>query len=228
MHRILIAAIAAGGMFLQPRLMAQGGAYIDLTLPDLRADAASGIGCGWGRGVGDVPMPEVQLAVETDSLERTTYRVGEEILYQIRLTNVGKKPIAIPWNRDSHVMDPCDPSSPDWKLKGPKLNALFGLRFKDRMGVETDLALASFYGAMRDPETIRVLRPRESALILARDTVDGEQPHMGGELGKKLELPQAFDVYAFYHLNNSLLLNDYKTIESKTAIRVTIDRKAAH
>jgi hypothetical protein len=225
MRLSLTLILVATGFFIQRPLMAQGGAFLDLTLPDIRADDSTGIGCGSGRGTSG-PIPEIPLSVAIDSLERTTYRVGEVVVYEIRLTNIGDKPIAIPWGRDSRIKDPCTPSSPYWNLKGPKLNALFGLRFKDQSGAETELALAALYGAMGDPETYRILKPHESALIRACDTVDDMVPHFTGELGKKLELPQTFDIHAFYHLNDSSLPNDYKTIESKESLRVTLDQRA--
>lgn len=217
--------LAVTGLFFLPCAMAQSDSFIDLTVADVHAEGLNGVGCGSSRG-SEGPVQEVPLAVKIDSLERTTYRVGEEVVYQIRLTNVGDKPLAIPWSRDSHVKDPCTPSSRYWTLKGPKLNALFGLRFKDPSGVETELALAELFGAIDDPETHRILKPHESALIRASDAVDGAVPHLAGELGKKLDLPQSFDVHAFYHLNDTSVNNDYKTIESKTGIRVILDRRA--
>ncbi len=225
MRRPARAALLVFGLFLAPLVRAQGGLFLDLTAPDLREDDSTGVGCGSSRGTSG-PIPEVPLSIEIDSLDQTTYRVGEEVVYQIRLTNVGDKPLAIPWSRDSEVKDPCTPSSRYWALKGPKLNALFGLRFKDPNGVEADLALAELFGAMNDPQTFRTLKPHESAVIRASDTVDGVVPHGPVELGRKLELPHSFDVHAFYHLNNTSLENDYKTIESKTGIRVTLDQRA--
>ena len=180
------------------------------------------MGCGSCRGVDHEPIPEVKLKVQLDSIEHTTYSVGEDVACQIRLTNVGRQPIAIPWGRDPQIAVPCCPLSRYWKLPGKKLNAFFGLRFRAASSAFADVALGSLYGAMNDSSTYRVLLPRHSSLIKFGGPL--QELELGRIMaeGKKLELPGEFKVTAFYHLNDSSLSNDYKTIESPEPVRLVI------
>lgn len=180
------------------------------------------MGCGSCRGVDHEPIPEVKLTVQLDSIEHTTYSVGEDVACQIRLTNVGRQPIAIPWGRDPQIAVPCCPLSRYWELPGKKLNAFFGLRFKDAWGASTDVILGSLYGAMEISSTYQVLLPRQTALIRLSGPLQEDQLGRIVAAGKKLELPGEFIVTAFYHLNDSSLSNDYKTIESPELVRLVI------
>jgi hypothetical protein len=110
-------------------------------------------------------------------------------------------------------------------LKGKKLNAFFGLRFKDASGAFADVILGSLYGAMEDPSKYQILLPRQTALIRFSGPLQEDQLGRIMAGGKKLELPREFTVTPFYHLNDSSLPNDYKTIESYEPVRVIICKR---
>jgi hypothetical protein len=204
--------------------LSQDNYFIDVTVPEASEDDGCNMGCGSSRGSSG-PIPEVKLSVQLDSIEQTTYSVGEDVVCQIRLCNVGNQPIAIPWGRDSQIAVPCCPSSRYWGLKGKKLNAFFGLRFKDASGAFTDVFLGSLYGAMEDSLTCRVLLPRQTALIRFSGPLQEDELGRLMATGKKLELPRQFVATAFYHLNDSSFPNDYKTIESSEAVRLIICKR---
>ena len=221
----LTLALATCAFLSSGAALSQDDYFIDLSVPDAGENDCGNMGCGSARAVDHAPIPEVKLTVQLDSIERTTYSVGEDVSCQIRLTNIGEQPIAVPWGRDSQIAVPCCPSSRYWGLKGKKLNAFFGLRFKDAEGAFADVILGSLYGAMEDSLTYRVLLPRQTALIGFGGPLQEDQLGRIMAGGKKLELPREFAVTAFYHLNDSSLPNDYKTIESPEPVRLIICKR---
>jgi hypothetical protein len=225
MRTSLTLALATCAFLSSGAALSQDDHFIDLSVPDADENDCGNMGCGSARAVDHAPIPEVKLTVQLDSIERTTYSVGEDVMCQIRLTNVGEQPIAIPWGRDPQIAVPCCPSSRYWDLKGKKLDAFFGLRFRDPSGAFADVILGSLYGAMEDSSTYQVLLPRRTALIRFGGPLQEEQLGRIVAAGKKLELPGEFVATAFYHLNDSSLPNDYKTIESCERVRLVICKR---
>jgi len=196
--------------------------FIDLSVPDAGENDCGNMGCGSARASDHAPIPEAKLTVRLDWIERTTYSVGEDVMCQIRLTNVGEQPIAIPWGRDSQIAVPCCPSSRYWGLRGKKLNAFFGLRFRAAPDAFADVVLGGLYGAAEDSSTYQILLSGQTALIRFSGPLQEDQLGRIMAGGKRLELPREFTVTAFYHLNDSSLPNDYKTIESREPTRLII------
>jgi hypothetical protein len=222
----LTLALATCAFLSSGAALSQDDYFIDLGVPDADENDCGNVGCGpVARAVDHARIPEVKLTVQLDSIEQTTYLVGEDIVCRVRLTNVGEQPIAIPWGRDPQIAVPCCPSSRYWGLKGKKLDAFFGLRFRDAEGAFADVILGSLYGAMEDSSTYQVLLPRQTALIRFSGPLQEDQLGRIVAAGKKLELPREFVATAFYHLNDSSLPNDYKTIESCEPVRLVICKR---
>lgn len=82
--------------FATPAVRAQEIGYIDLTDPPyrdslLRPPRTQAGGCAGGDSVA------LQVTVTLQSLDKTVYRLGEEITFEIGIQNIGLETILVPW-----------------------------------------------------------------------------------------------------------------------------------
>jgi hypothetical protein len=79
--------------------------FLDLTSPSVRALDAETRGCesgGFG-GVSDEQPPrppQLTLALRVERFSADWLKPGQPITYDLRLTNVGDKPLMLPWSPD--------------------------------------------------------------------------------------------------------------------------------
>jgi len=220
---IIMIAFAAEGT-------SQVETILDLTTPEIRQlDETRTAGCGSrGGGVvtsgGVVPDPEVPLSLQLESLNQTDYKTGDEVVGVVRLTNVGSKPVIIPWNPDSEAVFGKKCEWPYKSLGATGLKASVSLLFTDEGGHNEFIASHGLYGVSKRPKTYRTLAPGQSAVVKIRGSVHFDYIiEKRREKGLEFKLPQEFAVSGSFDLDDSSLLFPYKTVRSKNEIRVRID-----
>ena len=205
---------------------------MDLTTPEVRQmDDSRTSGCGSRGGKiatsgGSVPDPEVPLALQLESLNRSDFRTGDEVVAVVRLTNTGTKPVMIPWNPDSEAVFGKNCRWPYKSLGSTGLMGSVSLVFMDEAGYTQFLAGHGLYAISRRAETYRTLAPGQSAGIKIWGSV-----HFYNLIEKRrakgleFKLPQEFVVSASLDLDDSALYLPYKTIRSKNFIRLKVAEK---
>src|SRR2546425_3898684 len=167
-----------------------------------------------GGGVGSsAPRTEITLILEITNLEPSLWGPGSKSTVQVRLTNVGKNPVGIPWSWDKRTIytDYC--SAILKSSSAPHLEASSELLLVDEHGKVGLSPLHALYGTLDDPATYRILGPGENARIKF-STSPGEIFILTGPPGSALRLPQDFIVSADYELRDSSVGNPYRKIRS--------------
>jgi len=200
---------------------------LDLTLPTaIVPHPESSFGCGPRLSSGDhgeLSLPITPLALEIVNFGKRAYAAGEDLISQIRLVNVGKESIRIPWNPNSDYGNKdCAAGAKD--ITRASLTASFALVFTGDDGSKRNVPLENLYGRLSTPDTFQVLHPGEAATVKFRERlglpiVPPDQP-----LGRRLDLPQDFTVTATYSLDDTSLGNPYVTVNSRNQVKLTVER----
>lgn len=219
LNSLLVALLSVSAWAAQDRY------FLDLTLPQrLPPPAKSSFGCGprlsAGSEGGGFVLPTLPLAVEIVSFDKNGYAPGEEMVCEVRLTNVGNKPLRIPWSPNpAYRNTDCSPvvqGMPEASFTGS-----LALVFTDSSGARHLVLLKSLYGRLAIPETFRVLAPGESAGVKLRERLVffNARP---SEPAASVRLPHDFFVTAIYDLDDTSQGNPYRTVHSKNSMEVRI------
>jgi hypothetical protein len=154
-------------------VLAQEIGYIDLTDPPFRESSrhprTQTSGCAGGDSV------TRQVTVTLQSLDKTVYRLGEEITFEVGIQNTGEETILIPWTPDLADLEPTDPKAAYKYLIGVVI-----LVFKDPKDRTFPLS-ESLYGSLNVPGTVRELTHGQSFTVRGRTTIKFLSPEWGKE-----------------------------------------------
>lgn len=213
--------------------VSQVEAVLDLATPEARQkEKARTTSCGGIGGsvfVTHRPVPEpldLPLALHMESLSQAGYRVGEDITSGLRFTNVGSKPVLIPWSPDKGTVygDKCE-----WLPKALGVRALRGmvrLEFTDETGYAQFIGSHSVYGISTRPDTYQTLAPGQSAVIRIWGTIGfWTIIEKRKEKGLGFTLPQDFVVRASFDLDDTSLPLPYAPLHSENEVRVKVTEK---
>jgi hypothetical protein len=116
-----------------------------------------------------------QVTVTLQSLDKTVYRLGQEITWEIGIQNTGKETILVPWTPDLADLEPTDPKAPYKYMVGVVI-----LIFKD--SEDRILTLyESLYGSPNVPGTVHELSPGQSFTVRGRTTIKERWPPEWGK-----------------------------------------------
>lgn len=149
-------------MLLSPAVAQQIG-YLDLTAATdgSRIREPEGVGSGTCGGSDHTYYPEVLVQLEW--LDDTKYSLGEPVTFEVKIQNVGRSPITIPWSANLADLEPKDPAI-SYTYRKATVSLEFGT-------VPGDLSIfSSFYGSPDIPATLRELQPGDWFLV--RGTAD--------------------------------------------------------
>lgn len=205
---------------------------LDLTAPQVKTrEQSRTTACGYvpaavvtshGRARG----PGLPLEVEFELLGNTLYRVGDDITSTVRITNVGAKPISIPWSPDPDIVFGRDC---EWLPKPQGVSGLRGtvrLEFVDEDRHVEFIGSHVLYGILSNPETYRELAPRQSAIIRISGTIDfWNIVQKTREERLQLKLPQDFIVGASFDLDEGPQGTSYARVLSRNHLRVKVSKK---
>jgi len=139
----------ADTVIIKPGIVLREIGYIDLTDPPFRESSRHPRTEAGGCADGDSVVRQVTVTLQ--ALDKTIYRFGEEITFEIGIQNTGKEVILVPWTPDLADLEPTDPKANYKYLIGVVI--LVFKDFKDRIFSLSE----SLYGSPNIPGTIRDL-----------------------------------------------------------------------
>lgn len=204
---------------------------LDLTDPaiirsELQAERECHTHTGGGVGT-SAPRTEISLKLEIISLEPSLWRVGDSSTVQLRLTNVGNRPVRIPWSWDKRAIYTNYCSAVLKSSSAPHLEASSKLLFVDEHGKMGLTSLHALYGTLDEDATYRLLAPGESARIKFL-AFPGQIFVLTGPPGSAFGFPQEFLMSAEYELRDSSLGNPYDEVRSTSSVRIRIEKSTPH
>lgn len=206
--------------------------FLDLTGPEVeRVEGAVKMGCGGGGSLlssneGIILPPRPPLELEIISLDRRSYKLGDEVVCELRVTNASNNRVLFPWSVGRSVIlgNDCE-----WLAKAPGevgLTATLGLSLMDAAGYGELTAAHGLYGISTKPASYRALGPHESMRV-----------RMGGhadlyylsaqrqKAGLAFSLPQDFTAVAFLEWDDSPTFGKYAQVRSHNHLQLTIAPK---
>jgi uncharacterized repeat protein (TIGR01451 family) len=159
--------IAGAALMVARTAFTQEIGWLDLTdlhpRERIRSPHAVGGECGGSASFDSSPSVDVTLMY----LDKTSYSLGEEVTYEVKIQNTGKVPIEIPWTVHLGDLEPADPSE-----AYTYLHATVSLDFVEADSNRSFSIYANSYGAANIAGTTRKLLPGESAFVRARQKLD--------------------------------------------------------
>jgi hypothetical protein len=113
------------------------------------------------------------VTVTVVSLDKTRYRIGEEVTFEIKVMNSGKETIVVPWTPHLGDLEPADTHSSYKYRVGVVL-----LLFRDPEGIEFPI-WETLYGSLNVAGTLRVLSPGEWFTVRGRKKLEPYHQNWG-------------------------------------------------
>lgn len=129
----------------------------------IRAPNTFGSSCGGGAGF----TPNTEVSIALASLDKASYSLGEEVTYEVKIQNSGKKPVEIPWTPHLGDLEPSDASQ-----SYTFLQAAVSLTFTEPESKRSFSVYADAYGSSDVPGSTRRLLPGEWVFVRARKKVE--------------------------------------------------------
>jgi hypothetical protein len=134
---------------------------LDLTKIQLPPGPSSGTGDGWSTGrSGQRPPAPPPLNVRLARVDRSAYVLGEPIVYEIVITNVGTRPFLLPW---SPIRPPDCRACP---------SIFLNLEFEDAAGHTQGVSTTALFENPGHKDSALELRPGATATVRAPGVVN--------------------------------------------------------
>ena len=163
MNRLRVGQLGGVAFVVASAVFAQEIGWLDLTdlhpRERIRSPHAGSGGCGGGAGFEPILSANITLMY----IDRTSYSVGEEVTYEVKIQNTGKEPIEIPWTPHLGDLEPGDPSE-----SYTYLHAAISLDFTEPYSNRSFSIYANSYGSSDVAGTTRKLLPGETVFVRAR------------------------------------------------------------
>lgn len=171
--------VIAAGIILLSSLplpaLAQEIGYTDLTdnIFRERSRQTRTMGGGCSGDPHTAPDARSQVTVTVISLDKTRYRIGEEVTFEIKVMNSGKETIVVPWTPHLGDLEPADTRSSYKYRVGVVL-----LLFRDPEGVQFPIS-ESLYGSLNVAGTLRELSAGEWFIVRGRKRLEPYDQNWG-------------------------------------------------
>ena len=180
-----------------PSIAAQEIGYLDLSDNNFRERSRQtrSVGGGCGGTSHSVESQAMEVTATIVSLDKMRYRIGEEVTFEIKILNSGKRTLIVPWTPHLGDLEPADPRS-SYKYRV----GVVVLSFSDPEGNEFSVS-ESLYGSSNLSGTLRELSPGEWFTVRGRKTVE----FVGHNWGQKEFQDSGFveaKVTGFYRQDN--------------------------
>jgi hypothetical protein len=172
----------------EPSIRFQNDDFLDLTKARVSlSEKTSGSGRGRGVGPGGPLTPEAPkvppLKVTLLGLDKRSYQIGDEAIFEIKIENVTKNPIVVPWSADHGKVNPDENRTPpNYLVSGVSLT------FRDGVDGELIFGGEGIYGSGLVPGSLKTLKPGQSVRIRAATRLSLMIPENGARLARKLPL----------------------------------------
>jgi len=181
-----------------PSIAAQEIGYLDLSDNNFRERSRQTRSVGGGCGGTSHSVPEshpLEVIATIVSLDKMRYRIGEEVTFEIKILNSGKRTLIVPWTPHLGDLEPADSRS-SYKYRV----GVVVLSFSDPEGKEFSVS-ESLYGSSSVSGSLRELSPGEWFTVRGRKTVE----FVGHNWGQKEFQDSGFveaKVTGFYRQDN--------------------------
>lgn len=179
----------------------------------------SGIGTGAVGGLGHTSSwKPAMLKVTLVSLDKQTYELGEEVIYEITLENISKDDLIIPYSVDYDKVKPDEESNP------PGYASMFlSLVINDELTGKQFVAGESLYGSELLSGSLKRLEPGQKVTI----RIPGRLSFFEADVMKKIlgKLPRTFAVRAMASLSGVSVDSPDKTAISQNSLTLELQRR---
>ena len=107
-----------------------------------------------------------ELTITLVSLDKTSYSLGDEVTYEVKVQNSGKAPVEIPWTPHSGDLEPAD-SLESYTF----LHAAISLTFTDPDSNRSFAIYANSFGSLDRQGSTRKLLPGEWIFVRAHQKI---------------------------------------------------------
>ena len=167
MRPMRIGLLADAALLVACTTVSQEIGWLDLTdlhpRERLRTPHALSGGCGGREGF----EPSLETSITLVHLDKTSYSMGEEVTYEVKIQNSGRETVEIPWTPHLGDLEPAD-SSQSYTY----LHAAVSLNFTEPDSHRSFSIYANSYGASDMPGSTRKLLPGEWVFVRARQKVE--------------------------------------------------------
>jgi hypothetical protein len=164
---VRIVMLAGAALVAASVVAAQEIGRLDLTdlhpRDRIRVPHTFGGECGGGANL----TSNNELTITLVSLDKTSYSLGDEVTYEVKVQNSGKAPVEIPWTAHSGDLEPAD-SLESYTF----LHAAISLTFTDPDSNRSFAIYADSYGSLDRQGSTRKLLPGEWIFVRARQKIE--------------------------------------------------------
>lgn len=216
--RLRFVAIFCLSWFLIPEVKGQNNDFLDLTKvrPPSEKKVSRTIGGGVS-GSNDTRSPKLPLQITLISLNKHSYEMGEEMIYNVVIRNVGRDVVVIPWSPDRDQIKPEEMTYP------PRyVDAILSLVITDEVLGEQMIYGPSLYGSEHVPSSLKKLRPGQAVRIRAPSRwvlMSDDAAH-----GILSRLPQTFVVRARFSVMDRTV-NPPEPVVSTNSVTVELKKR---
>lgn len=211
--------------FCAPLLLAiafqvQKGDILDITRISLSTEEKrTGGGQGGGAYAGHIRAPKIlPLRITLSSLNKSSYQLGEEVIYDVILENITKNTIVIPWSPDR---DKARPNSQNIPLGYRE--AFLSLVVKDEQKGEQFIAGQGLFGSELLRGSLKILAPGQKVRVRA----PGQWAFLDAEVARRAltSLPRKIEVWVRFNLQERQFNSQYEPAISANSIIVELRKK---
>ncbi len=166
----------------------------------------------------DTPFPKLPLQITLLSIDKASYQMGEEMIFDVVIKNVGQDVVVIPWSPYRDRVQPDDETHP-----AGYADANLGLVLSDKVVGEQVVFGPWLYGSDRVPSSLKRLRPGKTVRIRAAGrwaltSADASQVILS-------RLPQSYSVRAIFSLSRHTFNPQPRPVISANSATVELNKR---
>ena len=214
-----LAAVVCLCLFVITTTHAQNDSFLDLTkVKPSKNEKLFGGGDIAIAASNDTRIPRLPLKITLLKLDKRSYLMGDEAIYEVVIKNVGPKIILIPWCPDREEVKPEEKTYPP-----SYMDATLSLVITDKILGEQIIDGSSLYGSEHVPSSLKKILPGQAVRIRAPGhwllTSDDS---LHGILSR---LPQMFAVRARFTLLMHTLSPSPDPIVSNNSVSIELKKR---
>jgi hypothetical protein len=218
----ILSGICCCCLLVGPMWQQRDQGFLDLTKPrPPQKERGGGRGEGGSGGGGDgvvSPRRVVPVRVTLLSLDKDSYQLGDQVIYEVMLENITNATLVIPWSDDYDRVKPDEETDPPGYL-----TATLYLVLGDRPAYDPFTALQGIYGSRLVSGSLKKLLPGQTVRIRAPGTwwfysEDEEKRVLA-------MVPHTFEVRARFTLQDRPINPRYEPALSANSLAVELTKR---
>lgn len=206
-------------LLLMPMAQGRSDNFLDLTkLKPPKDEKLTARGGGGVSGSHDTPFPKLPLEITLLNLDNGSYKMGQEMIYEVTIRNVGQDIVLIPWSPDPTEVRRNGQTYPSGYADGN-----VGLVIHDEIAGDQVVYGPWLYGSDLVPSSLKKLRPGQTVRIRA----PGRWAIADSNGSQRIlsRLPQKYVVRARFSLSNHTFAPQPEPIMSANSVTVELKRR---